>query len=198
MRHVAGGGMLPAFCVLQETRRRNEPMALKSRLTFALLICALAATGCGGGGSKKKSSSTASQPATTTPAPTASAQQAKQEFQAALLTETAGRAKFLARERTDARAANTAALKGDAAEYRTVVFDFDGAIRKIQLPDSVKADLNAVLDANKTLISDLDAIGETTTVSEFNRFVDRVNADYRARRAASDKVNAELEQLARG
>jgi hypothetical protein len=171
-------------------------MGARNRLAFALLICAVAATGCGGGSAKKKSSSTASAPSTSTSASTVSVQQARQAYQAAVVTEEAARAAFLKRERADARAGNLAALKGDSAKYRTVVFNFDAAVRKIQMPDSVKTDVNSVLDANKTLIADLDAIGDVPNVSEFNRFVDRANADYRALAKVSNKLSAELRQLA--
>jgi hypothetical protein len=167
-------------------------MAFRRKLALVLPICALAATGCGGGSSKKKSSST---PATSPSTSTVSAQQARQRYQAAVATEEAARRAFLSRERADARAGNIQALKGDAAQYRTVVFNFDAAVRKIQMPDSVKPDVNAVLDASKTLIADLDAIGEVSGVSEFNRFVDRANADYRALARVSNKVSAELRKL---
>lgn len=170
-------------------------MGVRNRFGSVLLICVLAAVGCGGGSSKKKSSST---PSTSPSASTVSAQQARRQYQAAVATEEAARAAFLSRERADARAGNLQALKGDAAQYRTVIFNFDAAVRKIQMPDSVKVDVNGVLDANKTLIADLDAIGEVTGVPEFNRFVDRANADYRALATVSNKVSSELRQLAGG
>jgi hypothetical protein len=173
-------------------------MGLPSKLTCGLLVGALAIAGCGGGGSKKKSPSTATVPATSTTASSDSAKEALRQYQNAVFAAILGRRNFLSREKADARANNLDALKGDAAQYRTVIFNFDGAIRKIQMPASVQTDLNTVLDANKTLISDLDAIGGVPNSTEFNRFVHRVNSDYNALAVASDKVSGELRQLSGG
>src|SRR5205823_2144596 len=132
------------------TRPRFVTLARAS--SVVLIVAALALAGCGGKSSSSSSKSTTVKPA----APSASSspaaiKAANQQFQSEVTVVNAARNTFTSRADPDARAGNIAAFQGDAAQYRTAVFNFDGAIRKIQFPSTLQADVNSVLDANKTL-----------------------------------------------
>ena len=162
-----------------------------------LIVAALALAGCGGKSSSKKS--TTAKPA----APSASSspeaiKAANQQFHSDVTVVNAARNTFTSRADPDARAGNIAAFQGDAAQYRTAVFNFDGAIRKIQFPSTLQADVNSVLDANKTLIADLDAVGSAKTLSEVNRLNGRANSDFLALKSVGNKLYRELSTMAKG
>ena len=86
---------------------------------------------------------------------------------------------FDARVANDLGAGNLEAVKADAAKLRTAIFDFDAALREIPFPDALTGDVNAVLDANGTVIADLDAVGGAATVSEAGDLVDRFREDFK-------------------
>ena len=77
----------------------------------------------------------------------------------AVATYQAGRRRFRSRVLQDIRARNLAAVKGDFGSYRDTVFEFDGQVRKIDFPSSMREDVNHLLEADRTEIADLDAVG---------------------------------------
>jgi septal ring factor EnvC (AmiA/AmiB activator) len=51
-------------------------------------------------------------------------------------------------------------LQATIAEYRDVIYEFDAAIREIEFRDDLVPQVNAILENNRNLISQLDAIGQ--------------------------------------
>jgi hypothetical protein len=160
----------------------------------ALVIAAIAVTGCGGK-SSKKSTTAAKPPATSS---SAAVKTANQQFQAAVDEVNTARNRYTTRADADAKAGNIPAFQGDAAQYRTAVFNFDvGSVRKIQFPPELQTDVNSVLDATKTLVADLDAIGAAHGISEVNRLNQRANADFLALKSVGNKLYHELDAMAK-
>jgi hypothetical protein len=77
--------------------------------------------------------------------------------------------RFVKRVRADAGAKDLAAGKADTSQFRDAVFSFDSQVRKISPADSARDEYNSLLEANRTTIADLDAIGSAPTPSEFGR-----------------------------
>jgi hypothetical protein len=84
---------------------------------------------------------------------------------------------FNARVQGDLDAGNLAAVMADASKLRTAIFNFDATLREIPFPDSVEEEVNAVLDANGTVIADLDAVAEATSPPEAADLIDRFLKD---------------------
>jgi hypothetical protein len=97
-----------------------------------------------------------------------------------------------ARIEPDIRSGNLSAVKSDDSNFRDVVFNFDGKLRKISFPDSAKPSLTLMLEANRSLIGDLDSQGSASSPEEFDRFTPRLNASIRRVRTASKRVAKDL------
>jgi hypothetical protein len=129
-----------------------------------------------GGSSSSSSTTTGSTTTTTDTTSTATASSASSAVSRATLDTAAtdynaGLRRFLARGRPDAVANNVPALKADVSQFRDVVFNFDTAVRKISPPDAARTEYTAVLEASRTTIADLDAIGSTSDGSEIGRLL---------------------------
>lgn len=103
-----------------------------------------------------------------------------------------GAAAFNLAVRTDARAGNLPAFKSDVAAFRTVLFQFDAAVRKIRFSASVQSLVTALQSADRTEIADLDAIRSATSSSEALRLYARMVKDNPAVIEAQHKLNAAL------
>ena len=79
----------------------------------------------------------------------------------------------------DANAGNIAAAKATTSKFRDAMYDFDGEIRKIDFPPGAVSLENDLLEANRSLIADLDALGPAQGATEFNRISRRIAADLR-------------------
>jgi hypothetical protein len=60
------------------------------------------------------------------------------------------------------------------------MFAFDKELREIDFPSGATSLVNKLLDANRTLIADLDALGSARDEAEFSRVGRRIAADLRA------------------
>jgi hypothetical protein len=118
-----------------------------------------------------KASSSAQGSPTSTKAPADTKREAHAKLAAALAPYRAGRKRFEKRALADIAARNLAAVKGDFSQYRDAVFNFDGQLRRIHFPGSARSQLTALLEANRTEISDLDAVGSAASFSELNRLL---------------------------
>jgi hypothetical protein len=128
------------------------------------------------GSSSSSSTTTGSTTTTTETTSTGTASSASSAVSRAALDTAAmdynvGLRRFLARGRPDAVANNVPALKADVSQFRDVVFNFDVSVRKIPPPDAARTEYNAVLDASRSTIADLDAIGSTSDASEIGRLL---------------------------
>jgi hypothetical protein len=98
---------------------------------------------------------------------------------------------FKPRVRVDLRAGNLEAVKADAKKLRDVIFNFDAELREFPFPDALEEDVNSLLEANGTVIADLDAIGEATSLTEAEdlivRFAEDFNSLYEPASAAVQK-----------
>ena len=82
--------------------------------------------------------------------------------------------------RRDANAGNIEAAKATTSKFRDAMYDFDGEFRKIDFPPAATRLVNDVLEADRSLIADLDALGPSQGTAEFNRISRRIAADLRA------------------
>ncbi len=96
---------------------------------------------------------------------------AKIAYADALATYRVGRRRFRKRVLEDIAARNLPAVKGAFSQFRDVVYNFDGEIRKIDFPDSVQPEVLAVLEANRTEVADLDAVGAAADFAEIQRLL---------------------------
>lgn len=71
-------------------------------------------------------------------------------------------------------------VQADARMLRDAFFDFDAELREISFPASLEEELNSLLEANGTVIADLDAIGEATSASEAAKLVNQATYDFKA------------------
>jgi len=81
------------------------------------------------------------------------------------------------RSTQDVQRQNLAALKSDTATLRTAYFEFDKTLRELALPASLEDEVNAVLDAQGTVIADLDAVGEASSGPEALDLIQRFRTD---------------------
>lgn len=163
-----------------------------SRIALVLTLAAVGLiAGCGGGG-KSKTSDKTKPTQTATTSSTASAEQAKAPYLNAVHAYNGALRTFHNRFEADARAGNLPAGHSDDSRFRDAVFNFDGTLRKISFPPSVQTDVNAMLEANRALIADLDAQAASSSPSEFDRFTPRINQDIKQLSAASTKVSRGL------
>ena len=144
--------------------------------------------------SSSASSSPSTTPTTSTPksAPT-DQDAAKAKYVVALAGYHGARVRFRRRVLEDIKARNLAAVKGDFSQFRDAVFAFDGQVRKIDVPASARADVNTLLEANRTEIADLDAVGSAQDFSELQRLLTtRLQTDDQALNRAVKRVAADL------
>ena len=104
----------------------------------------------------------------------------------------AAQLRFFKQVAQDARAENLSAVKADASQFRDAVFEFDGEVRKIEFPSSLQSDVNRLLEGDRTLIAELDAMGEADSFVEFAPLLKRVSRD---RKEAIGAFNALVAKL---
>jgi hypothetical protein len=92
---------------------------------------------------------------------------------------------------TDAAKGETAGAQAAAAAYRTALFGWDAALRKITFPGAAAAPANAVLAANQTEIADLDDYPNTDPAQVDDADV-RIQGDDNAGVVAVDQLKAAL------
>jgi hypothetical protein len=146
-------------------------------------------------GSSGSSDSGASKTDTTTSTTPAADQKkvARARYVLALASYQAGRRRFRSRTLQDVRARNLSAVKGDFGSYRDTVFEFDGQVRRIKFPSSMQEDVNHLLEANRTVIADLDAVGSAKDFSELQRLLtSRLQSDDNAQSNAVKTVARDL------
>ncbi|MEA2352049.1 MAG: hypothetical protein QOJ14_463 [Thermoleophilaceae bacterium] len=89
----------------------------------------------------------------------------------------AGQQKFLKRVAADAKAVNLAAVKSDVSQFRDVVFNFDADVRKIKFPSSIQEDVNKMLEGDRSIIAELDAMGAARAFTDFSPLFKRFLKD---------------------
>jgi hypothetical protein len=89
----------------------------------------------------------------------------------------AGQKTFLKRVAADAKAVNLSAVKADVSQFRDTLFDFDAEVRKIEFPDAIATDVNKMLEGNRTMIAELDGMGEASDFTEFSPLFKRFLKD---------------------
>ena len=137
---------------------------------------ALGLAACGGSDEKKDDSTTSSTPATTsTSTTTTSTRDAadKAQLELAIGAYNRGYDRFLAALKRDSRTGSLPAVQADVASYRTVLFNFDKAIRDIRFDDALVPEVNAILESNRHLISRLDYVGQARTFHAAQRIYNR-------------------------
>ncbi|MEA2398406.1 MAG: hypothetical protein QOK25_1962 [Thermoleophilaceae bacterium] len=137
------------------------------------------------------SSSTPSTTGTTT-TPSTGNPAAKSKLQSLGGTFNSGQLRFFKQVAADAKARNFAAVKADVSQFRDVIFNFDAEVRKIQFPPSIQTDVNAMLEGDRTLIAELDAMGSSRGFVDFQPLFKRFFRDKRTAIAAINKVIGEL------
>ena len=163
-----------------------------------LLALGLFVGGAGCGSSNKKTSSTATEakrppstPAKQQAGPADPAARAK--LQRAGGSFNRGQKRFIRNVISDARARNLQALKADTSQFRDVIFNFDGKVRRIHFPPARQTDVNAALEGNRTIIAELDAMGSANDLPEFARLFKRFTADKRRTIRAVNKLINKLQ-----
>jgi len=133
-------------------------------------------------------------PTTTTPSSgSADTAAAKADYAAELATLRAARASFKTRVLADLRARNLSAVTGDFGRYRDALFNFDAKVRKINFPASAGDAVTALLEANRTEISDLDATSSASSFSEISRLLTkRLSTDDNTLTGALQNVTSSL------
>jgi hypothetical protein len=161
------------------------------RIAVVSLVASTTALGlaaCGGG-------SDSSTTTTTTSTTAAGTKQLASSFDAAVSTLNKANDIFNSRITGDLKSGNLQAVQADAGTLRDAYFEFDGALRKLSFPASMQEDLNAVLEAIRTVIADMDAIGGATTAQEgsdlLHRFIQDQTTTYKQ---ATDKLIQDLRQ----
>ncbi|HEX8645945.1 MAG TPA: hypothetical protein VF715_03525 [Thermoleophilaceae bacterium] len=142
------------------TRRRLAALAAAATLATGLGAC--------GGDDDKKDEPAAKQ--TTSEDSSSEARDAradsvaKTQLQAAIGDYNDGYEKFFAELKK--ASGDLDELKATIADYRTVIYDFDAALRRIEFRDDLVPQVNAILENNRGLISQLDAIGEAESFKD--------------------------------
>ena len=60
---------------------------------------------------------------------------------------------------------------------RDAFFEYDAKLREIDFPPSVTEAVNSLLDADRIVIADLDAVQEASSLGEVNELITRVTED---------------------
>ena len=127
----------------------------------------------------------------TTPSSSGSAE-AKSKLQAAGADFNEGQRRFFKQAAADYKAGNLAAVKADASQFRDVIFEFDADVRKIKFLPDKQSDVNEMLEGDRTIIAELDAIGSANTRGEVARLLRRFTRDKSTTIKAINKVINEL------
>ena len=150
--------------------------------------------GGGSGDASAPAQTTATAPATTTPASGGADTSAARAGYAVQLSKLrTARDSFKTRVLADLRARNLSATTGDFGRYRDALFNFDAAVRKLGVPDAAGDAVNALLEADRTEIADLDAISSASNFAEISRILStRVQTDDGALTKALHQVSDAL------
>lgn len=124
------------------------------------------------GGSSSSSSSSS-----TTPSSSDGDPDAKSKLQSLGGDFNDGQKEFLNRVAKDAKAVNLSAVKADVSRFRDVVFEFDAEVRKIKFPASIQADVNKMLEGDRSIVAELDGMGEASSFQEFSPLFKRFLKD---------------------
>jgi hypothetical protein len=159
------------------------------------IVTGAAVTGCG----------SSSKPSPSTPAPTtknssggtaerAQAKSALTKWTAADVKLNKAILRWNRTEPRDGRAGNVLAVRRDAYNYRNGIYTFDLAIRKIDFPASIRADVNTLLDTTRKKVAALDGMSQSNSKAAIQRsFVKAQAADVTG---AANRVYHELAGLA--
>jgi hypothetical protein len=131
----------------------------------------------------------------TTPAPAggAAAPAIKAAYEATQKATDAGISAVEPRMVADAKSQDIPALKTDLASLRDLVFAYDAALRKIPFANAQATAVNTVLDADRTVIADLDAAGQASGATALGHLLtDRIGPDLTALTHVSAVLRAAL------
>ncbi len=104
----------------------------------------------------------------------------RRQLETAAATYDAGAATFNSRANADVGAGNFSAFKTDVASFRTALFNFDAAVRRITFLPADQHLANALLAADRTELADLDAIGSAGSEAQAINLYNRALADNQA------------------
>jgi hypothetical protein len=139
----------------------------KRSICIVALVPALAVAACGGDGDE-----------TTTEAPDSGVtEELTRQFDAAGHDLNSAIETYNTRSTQDVQRENLAALQADTRALRDAVFEFDQTVRDLPFPSSLEEEVNTVLDANGTVIADLDAVGEAGSGPEALDLLQRFRDD---------------------
>jgi hypothetical protein len=134
------------------------------------------------------------QPATAPPSVTGGGSAvAQQEYRAALRGLLPELRAFRDEFKADVDARNLQAAMATGSKFRDAMFNFDKELRKIDFPPGATSLVDELLEANRDLIADLDALGPAGDQAEFNRVSRRIAADLGGFAAALRGVNRRFE-----
>jgi hypothetical protein len=117
---------------------------------------------------------------------------AKEKLQTLGSDFNSGQRRFLKQVAADAKAQNLAAVKADASQFRDVLFEFDADVRKIKFPPSLQEDVNEMLEGDRTMIAELDAMGESKEFTDFSPLFKRFLRD---KKTAIGAINDVIHKL---
>jgi hypothetical protein len=129
---------------------------------------------------------------TTTPSTTGGDADAKSKLQSLGTTFNSGQRRFLKQVIQDSKARNFQAIKADVSQFRDVIFNFDADARKIKFPPSLQTEVNKMLEGDRTIIAELDAMGASNGFVDFLPLFKRFQRD---KGAAIASINALIAKL---
>lgn len=161
------------------------PVRLLTLVSVAFVVT-LGVGACGGDGDE-----------TTTEAPDSGVtEELTRQFDAAGDDLNSAIATYNTRSTQDVQRENLAALQSDTRALRDAVFEFDQTLRDLSFPSSLEEEVNTLLDADGTVIADLDAVGEAASGPEALDLLQRFRDD---KAKQFDPAHARLtDALARG
>jgi hypothetical protein len=142
-------------------------MNIKTSLPALLAALALGLSACGGDDDKKDEPAAKDTTEQTTSTATTDAQgdpAAKAELQAAVGRYNRGYDTFFKGLRDNG--GDLDELKATIADYRTVIFEFDRDLRAIEFEDELVPQVNSILENNRGLITQLDAIADARSFDD--------------------------------
>ena len=159
--------------------------------SVALSVClVLGLTGCGGDDKKDEpTKSDTSEQSTTSTTPQRDPA-AKLKMRQAVTAYNSGYRDFVAEIRNNGGSLDR--LKASIADYRTVIFEFDKDLRAITFDDSLVPQVNAILESNRDLIAQLDAMA---AAGSFKEVISRYGEFGKDRGPTVDAVNKLLGEL---
>jgi hypothetical protein len=162
------------------------------RATAAAGVIALAVTACGSSAPQKKSIPPSTTAASSTSVAQASSDSAQLQLESAAGDFNTAWTSFQQRVSTDSQNNDLTLGQGDASSFRTAVFNYDAAVRKISFPSAVIADVYSLEGDDRTAVADLDAASQASGVDAWNQAIDRLSTDIKAVIDANNKVDGEL------